>query len=180
MVRPSRRRFLGGSALTLAALTGVLAPETDARVADRPRDLDVDISASFADAFLPVPAGDALSTTYAMVIAERVDADAEEDLSYRARSVAERLDIDVDELAATVAITPSERGTQLETAAGGFDRPDRGETIAVGEGDAASNDDLPDDVETTDDLPAGWRLTETDEAALVTGEGVAAAATGGG
>lgn len=180
MVRPSRRRFLGGSALTLAALTGVLAPETDPRIADRPRDLAVDISGSFADAFLPVPVGEALSTTYAMVLAERVDADTEEDLSYRARSVAERLDIEVDELAATVAITPSERGTQLVTAAGGFDRLDRGETIAVGEGDAASNDDLPDDVETTDDLPAGWRLSETDEAALITGEGVAAAATGGG
>ncbi|PHQ47398.1 hypothetical protein DJ68_02040, partial [Halorubrum sp. C3] len=67
-----------------------------------------------------------------MVLAERVDADTEADLSYRARSVAERLDIEVDELAATVAITPSERGTQLVTAAGGFDRLDRGETIAVG------------------------------------------------
>lgn len=180
MVRPSRRRFLGGSALTLAALTGVLAPETDARVAARPRDLDVDISAPFADAFLPVPAGDALSTTYAMVIAERVDADTEADLSYRARSVSEQLDIDIDELAATVAITPSERGIQLVTAAGGFDSPDRGEPIAVGEGDGESAADLPDEVETTDDLPAGWRLTETDKAAFVSGEGVAAAATSGG
>ena len=180
MVRPSRRRFLGGSALTLAALTGVLAPETDARVTDRPRDLDVDISAPFADAFLPVPAGDALSTTYAMVIAERVDADTEDDLSYRARPVSERLDIDVDELAATVTITPSERGIQLVTAAGGFDRPDRGETIAVGEGDGESNDDVPAEVETTGDLPAGWRLTETGETAFVTGDGVAAVATGSG
>ncbi|PHQ44992.1 hypothetical protein DJ68_15425, partial [Halorubrum sp. C3] len=114
-----------------------------------------------------------------MVIAERVDADTEEDLTYRARSVADRLDIDVDELAATVSITLSERGTQLVTAAGGFDRPDRGETIAVGDGEDESTDDLPDDVETTDELPTGWRLTETDEAAFVTGEGVAAAATGG-
>ena len=179
MVRPSRRRFLGGSALTLAALTGVLAPETDARVADRPRDLDVDISAPFADAFLPIPASDALPTTYAMVIAGRVDADTEEDLSYRARSVADRLDIDVDELAATVTVTPSERGIRLVTAAGGFDRPDRGETIAVGEGDSESSDDVPDEVETTDDLPAGWRLTETDDAAFVAGEGVAAAVTDG-
>ncbi|GAA0540900.1 hypothetical protein GCM10008994_14990 [Halorubrum ejinorense] len=176
----SSRRFLGGSALTLAALTGAIAAETAARVADRPRDLDVDISAPFADAFFPVPAGDALSTTYALVIAERVDADTQEDLSYRAQSVAERLDIDVDELAATVAITPSEGGTQLVTAAGRFDRPDLGETIAVGERDAESNDDLPDEVETTDDLPAGWQLTETDEAALFTDEGVAAAATDGG
>ena len=180
MVRPSRRRFLGGSALTLAALTGVLAPETDARLADRPSDLDVDISAPFADAFLPVPAGDPLSTTYAMVIAERVDADTEEDLSYRAQSVAERLDIDADELAATVAVTPSERGTQLVTAAGGFDRPDHGEAIAVGEGGGESNDDLSDDVETTADLPAGWRLTDNGETAFLTGDGVAAAATGGG
>jgi len=179
MVRPSRRRFLGGSALTLAALTGVLAPETDARVADRPKDLEVDISAPLADAFLPLPTGDALSTTYAMVIAERVDADTEEDLSYRARSVADRLDIDVDELAATVSITPSERWVRLVTAAGGFDRPDRGETIAVGEGDGESSDDAPEEAETTDELPAGWRLTETGEAAFVAGEGVAAAATGG-
>ncbi|WP_142987805.1 hypothetical protein [Halorubrum cibi] len=115
-----------------------------------------------------------------MVIAERVDADTEEDLSYRARSVSERLDIDVDELAATVTTTPSERGVQLVTAAGGFDRPDHGETIAVGEGGDESTDDLPDEVETTDDLPAGWRLTETDEAAFVTSEGVAAAATASG
>jgi len=179
MVRPSRRRFLGGSALTLATLTGVLAPETDVNGADRPRDLDVDLSAPFADAFLPLPTGDALSTTYAMVIAERVDADTETDPSYRARSVADRLDIDVDELAATVSITPSERGIQLVTAAGGFDRPDRGETIAVGEGDGESSDDVPAEAETTDDLPAGWRLAETDEAAFVTAEGVAAAATSG-
>ncbi|ELZ47426.1 hypothetical protein C463_02666 [Halorubrum californiense DSM 19288] len=147
--------------------------------ADRPSDLDVDISSPFADVFLPLPTGDALSTTYAMIIAERVDADTEADLSYRARSVADRLDIDVDELAATASITPSERGIQLVTAAGGFDRPDRGETIAVGAGDGVSSDDVPAAAETTDELPAGWRLTETDEAAFVAGEGVAAAATGG-
>lgn len=180
MVRPSRRRFLGGSALTLAALTGVLDPETDANATGRPRDLDVDVSAPFADAFLPLPAGDALSTTYAMVIADRVDADAEADLSYRARSTAERLDVDAEKLAATVAVTPSERGVRLVTAAGGFDRPDGGETIAVGEGGDESNDDVPAEAETTDDLPAGWRLADDGETALVTGDGVAAAATGGG
>ncbi|WP_237561588.1 hypothetical protein [Halorubrum halophilum] len=178
MVRPSRRGFLGGSALTLAALTGVLNPETDAQSSGRPTDLDLDMSGPLADAFLPVPAGDALSTTYATVIAERIDADAAEDLSYRARSVTERLDIDADELAATVAVTPSERGFQLLAAAGGFDRLDHGETIAVGEGDGASNDDIPTEAETTDKLPAGWRLTDDGETAFVTGEGVAAAATG--
>jgi len=180
MVRPSRRRFLGGSALTLAALTGVLTPETDVHGSDQLTDLDVDISAPFADAFLPVPAGDALSTTYAMVIAERVDADTEEDLSYRARSATERFDVDAGELAATVAVTPSERGIQLVTAAGDFDRLDHGETIAVGEGGGESNDDAPAEVETTDELPAGWRLTDNDETAFVTGDGVAAAATDSG
>ena len=180
MVRPSRRRFLGGSALTLAALTGVLAPETDTRAADGQRELDVDISGPFADAFLPLPADDALSATYGIVIAERIDADTDEDLSYRAQSVADRFAVDPGELAATVAVTPSERGTQLVTAAGGFDRPDRGETVAVGEGDEESNEDVPEGAEVTDDLPAGWRLSETDEAAFVTGEGVAAAAAGTG
>ena len=178
MVRPSRRRFLGGSALTLAALTGVLAPETDAHRSARPRDLDIDISGPLADAFLPLPAGDALSTTYATVIAERVDADTEDELSYRARCATDRLDIDADELAATVGIMPADRGTQLVTAAGSFDRLDRGETIAVGEGGDGSNDDDPAEAETTDDLPAGWRLLDDGETAFVTGNGVAAAATG--
>ncbi|MBP1901238.1 hypothetical protein J2744_000908 [Halorubrum trapanicum] len=184
MVRPSRRRFLGGSALTLAALTGVLTPETDARVSGRPTDLDIDISAPFADAFRPVPAGDALSTTYATVIADRVDADAAEELSYRARPATERLDVDAAELSATVVVNASDRGIQLLTAAGGFDRLDRGETVAVGEGGGEtggeSGDDAPADVETTDELPAGWRLADDDETAFVTGDGVAAVATGGG
>ena len=166
--------------MTLAALTGVLAPETDAYAADRLTDLDVDISAPFADAFLPVPADDVLSTTYATVIAERVDADTEADLSYRARDVIDQFQINVDELAATVAVSPSERGTQLVTAAGSFDQIDRGETIAVGEDNGESDDDVPADVEPTDDLPVGWRLTEADETAFITGDGVAAAATSGG
>ncbi|MFW5950028.1 MAG: hypothetical protein ACOCR6_01600 [archaeon] len=188
MVRPSRRGFLGGSALTLAALTGVLDPETDAhalgRQAGTPTDIDLDISASFADAFLPVPASDALSTRYATVLAERIDADAAEDLSYRSRSATERFDIDADELTATVAVTPADRGIQLMTAAGGFGRLDRGETLAVGDGDgdtgAESTGDAPRETETTEDLPVGWRLIDDGETALVTGDGVAAAAIGSG
>ncbi|EMA59646.1 hypothetical protein [Halorubrum lipolyticum] len=184
MVRPSRRRFLGGSALTLAALTGVLKPETDAHVSARLRDLDLDISTPFADAFLPVPAGDVLSTTYTTVIAERIDADTEAELSYRARSATEQLDVDADELSATVAVTPADRGIRLVTAAGDFDRLDRGETIAVGEGaddtGDESNDDAPTEADTTDELPADWRLTDDGETAFVVGDGVAAAATGSG
>ncbi|TKX77630.1 twin-arginine translocation signal domain-containing protein, partial [Halorubrum sp. SD626R] len=105
MVRPSRRDFLGGSALTLAALTGFVDPgvDGDERSPDgTPADLDVDVPAPFADAFLPVPAAEALSTTYATVIADRVDADATEDLSYRARSATETLGVDADALSATV------------------------------------------------------------------------------
>ncbi|WP_256417674.1 hypothetical protein [Halorubrum laminariae] len=192
MVRPSRRRFLGGSALTLAALTGVLDPETDPHALGHPNgspaDLDVDLSAPFADAFLPVPAGDALSTTYATVIADRVDADADEELSYRARSATERLEVEADELSATVSVTPSDRGVNLVTATGGFDRPDRGATLAIGEpngdGGGAADDETPADAtteaEATDDLPAGWRLADDGETALVAGDGVAAAVTGGG
>lgn len=183
MVRPSRRGFLGGSALTLAALTGFLDSGTDAHAPGRLADLDLDISAPFADAFLPVPAGDVLSTTYTMVIAEQIDADAAEDLSYRARSATERFDVDADELSATVAVMPADRGIQLVTAAGGFDRLDRGETLAVGKGDSdtgdESNDDVSTEVETMDELPAGWRLTDDGETALVAGDGVAAAAISG-
>lgn len=125
MVRPSRRGFLGGSALTLAALTGVLDPATDShgpsRQVETPTGVNLDTSAPFADALLPVPADDELSTTYATVIAEQIDADTIEDLSYRARWATEQLDIDADELSATVAVTPVDRGIQLMTAAGGFD-----------------------------------------------------------
>lgn len=188
MARPSRRRFLGGSALTLAALTGVLDPATDDRPAGAPADLDVDVPAPLADAFLPVPAADALSATYATVIADSVDADAEEDLSYRVRPATERLDVDADELSATVRVRTADRGVGLTTAVGEFDRPDDGETVAVGAGDGDADgsddgepsDDGPADAETSDDLPAGWRLAETDETALVAGDGVAAVATGNG
>ncbi|MDZ5811640.1 hypothetical protein U4E84_09830 [Halorubrum sp. AD140] len=184
MVRPSRRGFLGGSALTLAALTGILDPKTDAgafgRPAGTPADLDLDISAPLADAFLPVPTGDALSTTYATVIAERIDADTTEDLSYRARSASERFDIDADELTATVAVAPADRGIRLVTVAGGFEQLDRGETLAVGEGGGESNDNASTEAETTDELPAGWRLSDDGETALVAGDGVAVAAIGGG
>ncbi|GAB7008478.1 hypothetical protein [Halorubrum trueperi] len=179
MVRPSRRGFLGGSALTLAALTGFVDPATDAdarsRSNDAPTDLDVDVSAPFADALLPVPAADALSTTYATVIADRVDADATEDLSYRARSATETLDVDADSLSATVSIAPTDRGVRLLTAAGSFGRIDGGETLAVGEGGDDGGD-----AETTDDLPTGWRLADDGEAAFVAGDGVAAATIGGG
>ena len=184
MVRPSRRGFLEGSALTLAALTGVLNPATNAHASGRPTEMsaDLDISAPFADALLPVPAEDALSTTYAMVIADRIDADTTGDLSYRARSTVERLDIAADELSATVAVRPADRGMQLMTAAGGFDRLGRGETLAVGERnsntDGESDDATPAEAETTDELPAGWRLTDDGETALVAGEGVVAAVVG--
>ncbi|VTT87807.1 hypothetical protein DM2_1141 [Halorubrum sp. DM2] len=187
MVRPSRRRFLGGSALTLAALTGVLDPATDDRSLDRPAgaptDLDVDVPAPLADAFLPIPTADALSTTYATVIADSVDADADEDLSYRVRPATERLDVDADELSATAGIRTADRGVRLTTAVGEFDRPDGGETVAVGAEDGEANgssDDASADAETTDELPAGWRLAETDETAFVAGDGVAAVATGDG
>ncbi|WP_234699195.1 hypothetical protein [Halorubrum sp. LN27] len=185
MVRPSRRGFLGGSALTLAALTGVLDPATDAQIpgqpAGAPTDLDVDISAPLADAFLPVPAGNALSTTYTTVIADRVDADATDDLSYRARSAIEHLGVDADKLSATVAVTPDDRGFQLVTAAGDFDRLEQGETLAVGAGDDTTDEssaNTASEVETTAELPAGWRLAEADETALVAGDGVAAAVNG--
>ncbi|QSG13212.1 PKD repeats containing protein [Halapricum desulfuricans] len=184
MVRPSRRGFLEGSALTLAALTGVFNPATNVHASSRSAETlaDLDISAPFADAFLPVPAEDALSTTYATLIAERVDADTAEELSYRARSTTEQLDIDVDELSATVAVMPADRGIRLVTAAGGFDRLDHGETLAVGERNGTtggeSNDGPSTEAETTDELPAGWRLTDDGEIALVTGDGVAAAAIG--
>ncbi|TKX74845.1 hypothetical protein EXE46_06965 [Halorubrum sp. GN11_10-6_MGM] len=118
------------------------------------------------------------------MIADRVDADATEELSYRVRSVTDRLGVDADELSATVAVTPAGRGVGLTTAVGDFDRLDRGETIVVGaeDGDDApgggSGDDAPADAETTEELPAGWRLAEDDEVALVTGDGVAAAAVG--
>ncbi|OYR44779.1 hypothetical protein [Halorubrum sp. Ea8] len=119
-----------------------------------------------------------------MVIAERIDADAAEELSHRARSATERLDIDADELSATVAVTSAERGFQLVTAAGGFDRLDRGETIAVGEGGGdtggESDDEVPAEAETTDELPADWRLADDGETAFLTGDGVAATATGSG
>uniref|UniRef100_UPI0010090272 twin-arginine translocation signal domain-containing protein n=1 Tax=Halorubrum amylolyticum TaxID=2508724 RepID=UPI0010090272 len=185
MVRPSRRDFLGGSALTLAALTGFVDPATDrSRPGGAPTDLDVDVPAPFADAFLPVPTAEALSTTYATVIADRVDADAAADLSYRARSATEALGVDADALSATVSVTSADRGSRVLTAAGSFDRIDRGETLAVGEGDGngsggdeGSSGDT--DAETTGDLPAGWRLAVDGETALVSGDGVAAAATGG-
>ncbi|WP_256402738.1 type IV pilin N-terminal domain-containing protein [Halorubrum salinum] len=187
MVRPSRRDFLGGSALTLAALTGFVDPEVDGdeRSPDgTPADLDVDVPAPFADAFLPVPAAEALSTTYATVIADRVDADATEDLSYRARSATETLGVDADALSATVSVTPSDRGVRLLTAAGSFDRVELGETIAVGEsgdagsvvdGDRGGSSGPATDAETTDELPAGWRLADDGDTAVVAGEGVAAA-----
>ncbi|ELZ39234.1 hypothetical protein, partial [Halorubrum tebenquichense] len=192
MARPSRRRFLGGSALTLAALTGVLDPATDDSPLDRPAgapaDLDVDVPAPLADAFLPVPTADALSTAYSTVIADTVDADSDEGLGYRVRPVTERLDVDADELSATVGVRAVERGVRLTTAVGEFDRPDDGETVAVGpesddssgSDDGGPDDDASADAETTDDLPAGWRLAETDETAFVAGDGVAAVATGDG
>ncbi|GAB3698215.1 hypothetical protein [Halorubrum pallidum] len=191
MVRPSRRDFLGGSALTLAALTGFVDPDADgdgrSRSDSTPTDLDVDVPAPLSDAFAPVPAADALSTTYATVIAERVDANSTEDLSYRAQSATETLGVDADALSATVSVTPTDRGVRLLTAAGSFDRVDIGETIAVGEsGDAGGDADggsdwssaLPADAETTDDLPAGWHLADDGDTAVVAGEGVAAATDG--
>ncbi|MFC6772382.1 twin-arginine translocation signal domain-containing protein, partial [Halorubrum pallidum] len=54
MVRPSRRDFLGGSALTLAALTGFVDPDADgdgrSRSDSTPTDLDVDVPAPLSDA----------------------------------------------------------------------------------------------------------------------------------
>jgi len=182
MVRPSRRDFLGGSALTLAALTGILHPTTDVRASDRPTELDPDIPAPFADAFRPVPADDTLSTTYATVIAERIDADTPDDLSHRAQSAAETLDIDADELTATVTATPANHGIRLITVTGDFDQLDRGETLAVGadDDDDESNDDTAAEAETTDELPADWRLADDGETAFVTGDGVTVAAISSG
>lgn len=184
MVRPSRRAFLGSSALTLATLTGVLSPTTDTAHPNGVVDLDVEVPPQYADAFMPIPAADALSTTYATVIAERIDADETDDLSYRGRSAANRFEVDAEDLAATVSVRPADRGVRLLTAAGDFDKIERGKTLAVGAEDDSTDGDLNDgdatEAETSDKLPSNWRLAGLEEMAVVTADGVAAAAIGGG
>nr|WP_231741362.1 hypothetical protein [Halorubrum sp. CBA1125] len=110
-------------------------------------------------------------------------------MSYRARTATEALDVDPDELSAVVAVTPTDRDRRLVVAAGSFDRLDRGETVAVAEGDGANGSGAGNDSATGDaagndtgtgaaaDLPAGWRLADDGDAAFVTADGVAATAT---
>ncbi|SDX97669.1 hypothetical protein [Halopenitus persicus] len=133
MVRPSRRDFLGGSALTLAALTGTLDPD---RVADSTtptdrRSLD-ELPDSAASAIAALPDDDSLDLSYRLVVTTDVaDADVAEDLSHEARVVTRELDVAAADLSTVVTAITHDYRRRITVAAGSIDRLDRGEEVAT-------------------------------------------------
>ncbi|SEH37522.1 hypothetical protein SAMN05192561_101206 [Halopenitus malekzadehii] len=133
MVRPSRRGFLGGSALTLAALTGTLDPDRVANSTtptDR-RNLD-ELSDSAASAIAALPDDGSLDLSYRLVVTTNVaDADVAEDLSHEARVVTRELDVAAADLSTVVTAITHDYRRRITVASGTFDRLDRGEELTT-------------------------------------------------
>jgi hypothetical protein len=115
---PSRRRFLGGSALTIAALTGSVAAGTNPR--ERPAGRG-ESSSSPAEAIAALPPADAVERTYRTVVVETVDVDSADELTPTARSTAEALDVDPTALSTIASVFTTDYDRRLGTANGSFD-----------------------------------------------------------
>ncbi|WP_323675413.1 type IV pilin N-terminal domain-containing protein [Halorubellus sp. PRR65] len=120
MTSPSRRRFLSGSALTIAALTGSVAADTDPR--ERPAGRGGS-STSPAEAIAALPPANAVERTYRSVIVETVDVDSADELTHTARSTAEALDVDPTALSTVASVFTADYDRRLGTARGSFDAP---------------------------------------------------------
>lgn len=156
MTSPSRRRFLSGSALTIAALTGSVAAAADAQ--ERPVGRGGTASGP-GEAIAALPTADAVDRTYRTVVVETVDGDSVEDLTHTARSTAEGLGVDPAELSTVASVFTGDYGRRLGTARGSFDAP-------AGEDPEATVDD--------------WRVTDDGDRAVAWTDGHAAYADGEG
>jgi len=159
---PSRRHFLSGSVVTIAALGGCVSDENaDDSPADEPTDdeesddeeSDDDISDGLAAALDAVPAESAIEGEYqSIVVASPDDADAFEDFGPQVAGAAESIDgIDAGDVDRVLLARTRDFETTVGVAAGSFDRPDPGAEVEtgdewrIGEGDDlafASADDL--------------------------------------
>ena len=154
MTSPSRRRFLSGSALTIAALTGSAAAATDSQ--DRSADRD-GTSSSLGDAIAALPPADAVERTYRTVIVERVDVERTDELTHTARSTVETLDVDPTAISTVASVFTADYDRRIGTARGSFD-------ALVGDDAAAPVED--------------WRVDDDGELAVASTDGHAAFAGG--
>ncbi|WP_096390607.1 hypothetical protein [Halopenitus persicus] len=181
MVTPSRRGFLGGSALTLAALTGTLDPD---RVAGSPtptdrRSLD-ELSDPVASALAALPDDDSLDVSYRLVVATNVaDADATEDPPHEARIVTRELDVAAADLSTVVTAITHDHRNRITIAAGTLDRLDRGEEVAtVGDWRIADDGDREGTTTVSTDGVAAFVAGEDRSGRVETARAIAAAAAG--
>ena len=154
MTSPSRRRFLSGSALTIAALTGSVAAAADSQ--DQPAGRG-GTSSSPGEAIAALPPADAVERTYRTVVVETVDVDSTDELTHTARSTAETLDVDPTAISTVASVFTADYDRRLGTARGSFD-------ALTGDDAAASVDD--------------WRVDDDGELAVASTDGHAAFAGG--
>ncbi|WP_280535244.1 hypothetical protein [Halopenitus sp. POP-27] len=133
MARPSRRGFLGGSALTLAALTGTLDPDrvVDSTAETDRRNLD-DLSDSAASALAALPDDGSIEPSYRLVVAVNVaDGDTSEEPSYEVQTVTRTLDVTTADLSTVVTAITHDHRRRITVAAGSLEQLDRGEEVAT-------------------------------------------------
>jgi hypothetical protein len=164
MNRPSRRSFLGGSALTLAALTGTLDPDRHLRTSASAGVADLadeyDLPSALADALEAIPAESAVEMSYRLVVAEDVSAiDEVEDLPHQARVAGRELGVEAADLEMVATAIAHDYRRRLTVAVGSMDREEDGETIETAE---------------------GWRLADDGETTVASVEGRTAFVAGEG
>ncbi|AUX10825.1 hypothetical protein AArcSl_3219 [Halalkaliarchaeum desulfuricum] len=155
----TRRGFLGGSALTLTALAGLLEPH-------RTVPFDVDESSPESDPtdlLEPLPSADVVDAEYRTVVVQTVDVDADDaadvdasDLPHETRVAIDALDVSPGKLTHLVSVFPGSYRRRLGVAAGEFD-------TLVDDPDEEVND---------------WAVADADDVAIAAVEGHAAFAGG--
>ncbi|MFP8953452.1 hypothetical protein ACLI4Z_10820 [Natrialbaceae archaeon A-arb3/5] len=149
MTDPSRRYFLAGSAVSLAALAGCIptAAESDA-------DSDAELPTEFEHALEVVPAQSTLDTGYEGIILASADVDSADDLDPEAQMIVEEFDdaVDLEDVSTVATVISEEYRARIGVVTGSFDQFEPGdERDEVGE----------------------WRLAGDDEEAFATADGVA-------
>ncbi|WP_440765455.1 hypothetical protein [Natronorubrum sp. DTA7] len=155
MKRPSRRRFLAGSAVTAVGFAGV----TGGSYAQQLESLDIDVPDGASGALALVPSESAADADYRTVIlADVTDAENEDEYGYEVREVLRSFDdLDVDDVSYVAVGHSMDPYGQVSVAAGSFDRP------TPGEGTDEEDD---------------WRLAEVSDRAYATADDRAAVAHG--
>lgn len=123
MKQPSRRRFLTGSAATVAGIAGI-SGGSNAKQFDSS---DVDLSDDADDVFALVPSGSAVDAGYQAIVLIDVDGDDDATAGHEVRSILDSVDeVSVDDISQVVSAYLTDAGGQLGVAVGSFDRPEPG------------------------------------------------------